>query len=1017
MLLEFSVENFRSFRDRATLSMLADSCSENQESLIDGRFVPLAALFGPDGSGRSSILDALSSLVSFVSRPLLSLSSGIGELYQPYGGEGCPSFSLSYSSGCCIYSYSLSAGSSGLISESLEMKEEGDRKPSLLFSRTADDVRYHGRLRSIGADEVPDDVPLLAVLFSEHPDDPVVSGAMRGISDGFIKASSVPFDCSDGILCSIVRELGLGIEGIWDGNDGIILSYGSLEVPLSREGKGVQEIFSFLPSALRALRTGAVLLADDLLPSVHPAVTGYILRMFSDRASNTRGAALLLSSNALPLMDIRNFRRDEIWLLEKKGAVSSLSRLSSIRGSDGQSIRKDARFAKGYAEGAYGAYPRIGSLICWDREERRKDERRFFSINNRRYLGNKFRITRFIREIADTYCPDASSFADIFSGTGSVSYAFRDKRLILNDFLYSNYLANLAWFSPEEFDVGKTESLIDHYNALPDDIPQNYMSENFSGTYFSEDNCRRIGAIREDIESRYKKGEINLREKAILVTSLLYAMDRIAATCGHYDAWRRGADLSRPLELRMLDAENGNNSGNEIFSEDTNALVHHIAADIVYIDPPYNSRQYSDSYHLLENVARWEKPEVKGTARKMDRKGMKSLYSTSHAAAAFRDLVHSIDAKYILLSYNNMGEKGDSRSNAKITDSDLMSILSEKGDVTVFSTSHKAFSAGKSHIDGNEERVFLCRVRKHRRGGRLIESPLNYIGGKGRIMEDLLAAFPNGIDTFVDLFAGGCSVGINAPCRRVIFNDSDARLVSLLREMRRSGRDAFIGGVDSIIDEYHLSRSDEYGYAYYKADSSKGLGAVNKEAYMQLRSDFNSLAGTGPRRAWMLYVLIVYGFNNQIRFNDEGAFNLPVGKRDFNRKMREKLSLFIDRLHELDATILDSDFRTVVIPDGSFVYADPPYLITTATYNEKHGWTENDEKDLHNLLEDLDRRGIGFALSNTLRSRGRENSFLIQWLSQHPGYRVIHVERSYANSNYHLRDRDAESDEVIITNR
>ena len=167
----------------------------------------------------------------------------------------------------------------------------------------------------------------------------------------------------------------------------------------------------------------------------------------------------------------------------------------------------------------------------------------------------------------------------------------------------------------------------------------------------------------------------------------------------------------------------------------------------------------------------------------------------------------------------------------------------------------------------------------------------------------------------------------------------------------------------------------------------------------------------------MLYVLIVYGFNNQIRFNDEGAFNLPVGKRDFNRKMREKLSLFIDRLHELDATILDSDFRTVVIPDGSFVYADPPYLITTATYNEKHGWTENDEKDLHNLLEDLDRRGIGFALSNTLRSRGRENSFLIQWLSQHPGYRVIHVERSYANSNYHLRDRDAESDEVIITNR
>ena len=191
---------------------------------------------------------------------------------------------------------------------------------------------------------------------------------------------------------------------------------------------------------------------------------------------------------------------------------------------------------------------------------------------------------------------------------------------------------------------------------------------------------------------------------------------------------------------------------------------------------------------------------------------------------------------------------------------------------------------------------------------------------------------------------------------------------------------------------------------------------MNKESYLKLRQDFNSLSLSEYMRAVMLYVLIIYGFNNQIRFNDEGAFNLPVGKRDFNRKMQDKLSLFIDRIKELDAVFMDSDFRTVEIPSGSFVYADPPYLVTTATYNEKHGWTESDETSLHEILEALTARGIKFALSNTLRSRGKENTFLLSWLEKHPEYRIIHVDRSYANSNYHIKDRNAESDEVIILN-
>lgn len=234
------------------------------------------------------------------------------------------------------------------------------------------------------------------------------------------------------------------------------------------------------------------------------------------------------------------------------------------------------------------------------------------------------------------------------------------------------------------------------------------MTENFSDTYFSRADCARIGCIREDIERRCRRGELNLRERAILITSLLYAMDKIALTCGHYDAYRRGAAAGQPLELRVPLAPTDNDPGNQCFNEDANNLVKRITADLVYIDPPYNSRQYCDTYHLLENVARWEKPPVYGVARKMDRKALKSRYCTRDAVSAFETLVADIRARYILFSYNNMAAKGNGRSNAKLSDADILRILRTRGEVRVFSEAYRAFSAGQSDIEDHAERLFLC---------------------------------------------------------------------------------------------------------------------------------------------------------------------------------------------------------------------------------------------------------------------------------------------------------------------
>ena len=333
----------------------------------------------------------------------------------------------------------------------------------------------------------------------------------------------------------------------------------------------------------------------------------------------------------------------------------------------------------------------------------------YTKINNRRYLGNKYRILPFIKQTISENCGDFETFADIFAGTGAVSSAYTDKILYTNDILYGNYLCHLTWFSDEVFDISKIEKHINLYNS---EIPfeENYMTQNFSGTYFSDKVCSKIGFIRENIENEFKSGKINSRERAMLITSLLYGIDKIANTCGHYDAYRKNAELPESFTM-CVPEPNVNLKHNHCFNEDTNELVRKISADVVYIDPPYNSRQYCDAYHLIENVARWEKPKVFGVAKKMDRTALKSKYCTREAPAAFEDLVKNISAKYIVVSYNNMAKKGNDRSNARISDSQILETLENKGEVKTFSQPLKAFTTGKSEHSDNEERLFVCKVK------------------------------------------------------------------------------------------------------------------------------------------------------------------------------------------------------------------------------------------------------------------------------------------------------------------
>lgn len=305
----------------------------------------------------------------------------------------------------------------------------------------------------------------------------------------------------------------------------------------------------------------------------------------------------------------------------------------------------------------------------------------------------------------------------------------------------------------------------------------------------------------------------------------------------------------------------------------------------------------------------------------------------------------------------------------------------------------------------------------------MIQSPLNYTGGKFKLLPQILPLFPKNINTFVDLFCGGCNVGINIDCESVIYNDLDKNLLYLYNTFKNLDKQSVFEWIYEIINTYGLSLVSDKGYDYYKCDSSKGLGSYNKENFLKLRADFNEKKKKGNYDYYyyvMLYVIIVYAFNNQIRFNSNGEFNLPVGKRDFNKKMQQKLSDFIDKIKEQNCKFTCLDFRQFDIDtlgNNDFVYVDPPYLITCATYNEQGGWSETDEKDLLRFLDSLNEKELRFALSNVLRSKGKENTILIEWLDKNKDkYRAVNLNYSYSNSNYQTKDKTSNSEEVLIIN-
>lgn len=336
------------------------------------------------------------------------------------------------------------------------------------------------------------------------------------------------------------------------------------------------------------------------------------------------------------------------------------------------------------------------------------------NIENRRYIGNKSKLLKFIDDTIKQENIKFSTFGDVFAGTGVVAEYFlkQDKDIYVNDLLFSNYVVYKALLSNEEFDGETVKQIVNQYNKInSEELYDNYFSDNFSGNYYHYLDAKKIGYIRQDIEHKYISKEINEREYYILISCLLYSMDKISNTVGHYESFLNKEPEYKNLTISYMNIKKYK-AKSFIYNKDANELVKKIKVDVMYIDPPYNARQYANFYHLLENVAQWKEPKVYNKAKKMERKNIMSEYCKSNAKEVFENLIKSINAQYIIVSYNNTYKAKSTSSVNSIGYDDMIKILERKGKVKVYETDYKFFNSGKTNLDKHKERLFVCKIRE-----------------------------------------------------------------------------------------------------------------------------------------------------------------------------------------------------------------------------------------------------------------------------------------------------------------
>ena len=255
-------------------------------------------------------------------------------------------------------------------------------------------------------------------------------------------------------------------------------------------------------------------------------------------------------------------------------------------------------------------------------------------------------------------------------------------------------------------------------------------------------------------------------------------------------------------------------------------------------------------------------------------------------------------------------------------------------------------------------------------------SPIFYMGNKKKLIKKgLIDLFPKNINKMVELFGGSAVVSMNTKANTYFIADTNDKLVDLYLLFKYSDSEQIIKHIWDRVEKFNLPKERTRRIEFKDEDKINAY----KEAYMKFRNHYNENKNTLD-----FYTLMFYSFSQQFRFNKKGDFNMPYGTDCFSETNEEYIKNGCDFFQNNVVCVGKGDFRNLnldLLGLDDFVYLDPPYLNTTATYNENGGWTEDDENDLYALCEELDKRRIKFGMSNVFKNKGKENEKLIKWCS------------------------------------
>lgn len=598
-----------------------------------------------------------------------------------------------------------------------------------------------------------------------------------------------------------------------------------------------------------------------------------------------------------------------------------------------------------------------------------------------RYLGSKESLTDSIKSLLQSHnlLQGNMIFFDAFCGMGSVADYLKSiyNRIIINDslkcstvFSKGRLYANICTFEKLGFDpfVFFNENNNTHHGF----IYQNYSLGGSERMYFSEENAGRIDYFRMQIEEWKEQGQITEEEYVYLLACLLESVSDVSNTAGVYGAFLKHWDKRalKPIVFSKIDSNNGQCDIVESHNDKIENIISDIECDILYLDPPYTQNQYGTQYHLLETLILNDNPSISKVTGSRPTAPMRSNWSKMyHAHILFEKVVAETRASHIVLSYNNDGLMSKDYIEKTLK---RLGIEETYDCVTI---DYKKYNNTKCQgAEGHQEYLFY--IQKKPANEVIVQSPLNYTGSKTKMLPIIKEYLPQEpLHTFIDVFGGGFNVGINISAERIVYNDINP----------------FVKG---LIQSFRL---DTYGYLTYvsKLIQKYGLAPNSTEGYVALRNKYNStpIPKRDPR---MLYTLILYGFQQQIRFNTNHGFNNPIGSRWFNECLLSKFITFARCSKSKNVEYLNVSFERLIdqITPDTFVYADPPYRSTLGVYNDGkrgfEGWTIEHEQRLCLFLDQIHQREAKFMLSYVIQVEDFYNADVANWAERN-GYHVIDI--------------------------